>query len=292
MPAIYTSDDDDNTRWFDFAFREGDIVISTRSKHGTTWMQMICALLVFESEQLPAPLTELSPWLDHTAEPVQVVRHRLAAQAHRRFIKSHTPLDGLPMDPRATYVVVARHPLDAAVSLYHQSLNIDRRRLAELVGMDPAEADARPAPPPLDQWLREWIAWKGQPAERLESLPGVLHHVVDAWERQGPNVVLVHYADLLADLPAQMRRLADALGFDIGAERIGELSVAATFDAMRDRSDQLAPDALGVLKDRGQFFREGRSGQASEILESADLAAYEAHAASLAPPEVLTWLHR
>jgi sulfotransferase family protein len=43
---------------------------------------------------------------------------QLAAQEHRRFIKTHTPLDGIPLDPRVTYLVTARHPLDVAVSLY------------------------------------------------------------------------------------------------------------------------------------------------------------------------------
>ncbi len=38
----YRSPDEDSARWLDFAYRPGDIVISTRSKHGTTWMQMIC----------------------------------------------------------------------------------------------------------------------------------------------------------------------------------------------------------------------------------------------------------
>ena len=99
-----------------FPFRDGDIVISTRSKHGTTWVQMICALLVFREADLPAPLPDLSPWLDWVGEPRDEVVARLEAQGHRRFVKTHTPLDGLPLDPRATYVVVARHPLDAAVS--------------------------------------------------------------------------------------------------------------------------------------------------------------------------------
>ncbi len=34
----YRSEDEDSARWLDFPFREGDIVISTRSKGGTTWL--------------------------------------------------------------------------------------------------------------------------------------------------------------------------------------------------------------------------------------------------------------
>ena len=61
-PLRYRSSDEDSDRWSQFRFRPGDIVISTRSKHGTTWMQMICALLVFQSTDLPMPLSDLSPW--------------------------------------------------------------------------------------------------------------------------------------------------------------------------------------------------------------------------------------
>jgi hypothetical protein len=55
-PYRYQSPDEDSARWLGFPFRQGDIVISTRSKTGTTWVQMICALLIFQDPELPAPL--------------------------------------------------------------------------------------------------------------------------------------------------------------------------------------------------------------------------------------------
>ena len=61
--------------------------------------------------------------------PLDVVYARLAEQPHRRFIKTHTPLDGIPLDPQVTYIVTARHPLDMFVSLRHQLDNIERARL-------------------------------------------------------------------------------------------------------------------------------------------------------------------
>jgi aryl sulfotransferase len=96
----------DSGRWDGFEFRGNDIVISTPSKCGTTWMQMICALLIFQNPGLPAPLTDLSPWLDIQTDTVENVFAALEAQQHRRFIKSHTPLDGLPYDGRVTYICV------------------------------------------------------------------------------------------------------------------------------------------------------------------------------------------
>ena len=141
-PVRYQSPDEDSARWFGFPFRPGDIVISTRSKSGTTWMQMICALLIFQTVDPPAPVAELSPWLDWLGTPRAEVYALLERQEHRRFIKTHTPLDGVPFDSRVTYIVVARHPLDMAVSLYFQSLNLDRARMNKLTGR-PAPADRR-----------------------------------------------------------------------------------------------------------------------------------------------------
>lgn len=291
-PVRYRSSDEDSARWDAFALRPGDIVISTRSKSGTTWMQMICALLVLGTPDLPAPLPSLSPWVDHLVEPVEDVVRRLDAQRHRRFVKTHTPLDGVPLDPRATYVVVARHPLDMAVSLYHQGANIDRARLRELTGV-PGPAGPPPPRPDLHAWLRAWTERETTPAEAMDSLVGVLHHVTAAWSRRDAgNVVLVHYADLLADLPGEMLRLADLLGITVPEDRWDDLVEAATFASMRDRADQITPNTLGVLKDNAAFFREGRSGTGREVLSAEEMSRYEARVATLAPRDVVAWLHR
>jgi aryl sulfotransferase len=289
VPVRYRSSEEDSGRWQDFPFRPGDVVVSTRSKSGTTWVQLICLLLVLRTAELPRPLGELSPWLDWLAEPRDEVLSRLAAQRHPRVIKTHTPLDGVPLDPRATYVVVGRHPLDMAVSLYHQGDNIDRDRFRALAGQPPPDRP-RPPRPPLRDWLRRWIDQDSDPREELDSLPGVLWHLSDAWRRrEQANIVLVHYHDLSADLDGEMRRLAARLDLEPPTP---ELVAAAGFERMRARADQLVPDRLGVIKDRAAFFRRGRSGAGREELGEAELARYAARAAELAPPDLLAWLHR
>jgi hypothetical protein len=291
-PTRYRSDEEDSARWHDFPFRQGDVVISTRSKSGTTWMQMICALLVFESPSLPAPLSELSPWLDWLITPHDEVLARLTAQEHRRVIKTHTPLDGIPIDARATYLVVARHPLDMAVSLYHQGANLDRERIRQLTGQP--EPDRPPSPRlPLHDWLLSWIDRDVEPHTELDSLPGVMWHLSDAWARQGEeNVMLVHYDDLSSDLDRQMRRIAARLGIDVPVEIWPELVEAATFAHMRARAKELVPDPSGVLKDSAAFFRRGTSGSGRELLTTEQLAHYRARTAQLASSELLEWLHR
>lgn len=290
-PYRYTSEDEDSARWTGFPFRDGDIVISTRSKSGTTWTQMICALLVFGSSKLPAALSDLSPWLDMTTEPRADVYALLEAQQHRRFIKTHTPLDGVPLDSRATYIVVARHPLDMAVSLYHQSNNINRQRLHELLGT-PAPTAPEPPPRPVREWLLSWASATSDPRTAMDSLSGVMWHLSDAWARRDqPNIVLLHYDDLSADLEAEMRKLAERLGIQIADEVWPELVHAATFDQMRSNVHDLVPDRKGVFKDKAAFFRRGRSGSGRELLTEDELATYRAHVATMGPADLVAWLH-
>ena len=290
IPFRYQSTDEDSARWLGFPFRDGDIVISTRSKTGTTWVQMICALLIFQTSELPAPLAQLSPWLDHLIVPRDEVYAQLAGQEHRRFIKTHTPLDGIPLDPRATYIVTARHPLDMFVSLYHQGDNIDRERLRQLTGQPEPAEPPRPRTPLHDRLLR-WIADDDDPREYPDSLPGLMWHLSDAWARRHePNVLLVHYDDLLADLDGQMRWLAGQFGIAVPEQAWPALVQAATFERMRGSADTLVPTA-GLFKSNAAFFRRGTSGAGREILTDEELAAYHARVSQLAPSDMLTWLH-
>jgi hypothetical protein len=253
---------------------------------------MICALLVFQTAELPAPLAEISPWLDWLGAPRDELFRRLEAQDHRRLVKTHTPLDGIPLDPRAVYIVVARDPLDLAVSLYHQGDNLDRKRVRELTGqLERSEPPA--ARPTLREWLLAWIDSDADPRDAMDSLRGVMAHASDAWARRGePNVILVHYDDLAADLDGSMRALAARLKITVPEATWPELVDAAGFERMRARAPQLAPDAAGVLKDRAAFFRRGSSGAAREVLSSVELQHYRDRTQAMTTPDLWTWLHR
>ena len=329
-PIHYQSPDEDSGRWLGFRFRPGDIVISTRRKTGTTWMQMICALLIFQTPELPDSLWHLSPWLDNLGVPLDFQYGLLAEQQHRRFIKTHTPLDGIPLDPRVTYIVTARHPLDTFVSLCRHNEIIghppegsghppplrhhtgpprppmpgrphmpDDRHKPPLSGARPAPPPmptGAPAPPMSPEMLHHallgWIADDGDPSRNLDSLPGVLWHLSDAWAKRGePNVLLVHYDNLLADLEGQMRWLAGRLGIAVPENAWPALTQAATLKRMRDGAQSIVPMPPGAVQDAASFFRRGTSGAGRETLSDEEMAGYYARAAQLAPPDMLEWLH-
>lgn len=290
----YLTSLEDSARWDAFAFRSDDIVISAPSKSGTTWTQMICALLVFQTPELPAPLTVLSPWMDMRIRPVADVDAQLDAQRHRRFIKTHTPLDGLPTYAGVTYVAVGRDPRDVAVSLHHQGANLDRDVIARLLG----EAGPQPQSPPARQhserdWFLWWMRAEVSPLEDLDSLRGLAWQQSIAWSRRDdPDVVLLHYGDLSADLEGQMRRLAEQLGIVVPEETWPALVEAATFERMRERAADRVPDERqGIMKDTTRFFRSGTSGQWRRWLTDEDAAAYERRVNELTTPDLASWLH-
>ncbi len=47
-----------------------------------------------------------------------------------------------------------------------------------------------------------------------------------------------------------------------------------------------------MLKDPAAFFRHGASGDGRELLTAGELAHYRARVATMAPADLLHWLHR
>ena len=287
----------DSSRWDGFAFRPGDVVISTPPKCGTTWTQMLCALLIFDGPEFPARLEEVSPWLDNCIRPLAAVTADLAAQTHRRVIKTHTPLDGLPLHPDVTYLVVGRDPRDVAISMEHHVANMDFAHFLELraeaVGNeDLAELPPRPVPSedPAERF-RTFVA--DETPTTQTTLASVLHHLDTGWQhRREANIALFHYADLTADLVGELLRLAGVLGIPCSPERARDLATEASLARMRERAVEIAPSgSLGIWKDVGAFFRSGGSGEWRDRVSAADLAAYEARVAGLVEPDLAAWVH-
>jgi aryl sulfotransferase len=126
----------------------------------------------------------------------------------------------------------------------------------------------------------------------MDSVRGVLWHDAGAWARRAePNIILLHYADLSADLGSQMRQLAARLGITVPEATWPDLIHAATFASMRAAAGQIIGPSR-ILKKPADFFRRGTSGSGRELLTTQELAHYYARAAELAPPDMLAWLHR
>jgi hypothetical protein len=91
-------------------------------------MQTIVGMLLLDRTDLGCRSCSISPWLDMLIQLGGETLSILEAQTHRRFIKTHTPLDGVPGLDSVTYLTVTRHPLDAALSLRDHHANMDREQ--------------------------------------------------------------------------------------------------------------------------------------------------------------------
>lgn len=285
----------DSARWSGFDLRPDDIVISTPAKCGTTWMQTLCAFLVFDATHFDRPLAEISLWLDQLTESLDSVVGKFEAQQHRRIIKTHTPLDGVPRLDGVTYLCVGRDPRDVSLSWAHHWSNMDLEAFvaarAAAVGLDDlAELGPPPEMPPEDPLERFW-QWVD--SEDGIGLAALLAQLTTYWEaRHEQGVHLFHYGDLQADLVAELRRLADILGIERPDERLAELAAAATFDSMKARAEDFVPNArTGFWRDKESFFHRGQNGQWRELLDEGALRRYDARVAQLVPADLAAWAH-
>ena len=285
----------DSSRWDGFEFRDDDIVISTPPKSGTTWTQMLVALLIFGSSEFPRPLSEISLWLDMQLASKDDVFARLDAQTHRRFIKSHTALDGLPYDERVTYICVGRDPRDVAVSCRHHMSNLDLEQFLKVreqgVGLDDLAELVPPQKEPMDPIVEFLETDFESDNVNVMSLSYVLHHLQSFWDRRDdPNITLFHYGDLQADLPGQLRRLAGVLDIELPDSKVDELAAAASFAAMRDNAEMVAPNSdTQIWRSTTDFFHRGSNGQWREAFDEDLVLRYEKRSSALATPDLLAW---
>jgi hypothetical protein len=288
----------DNARWDAVTLRADDIIVSTPPKCGTTWMQTSVGLLLFQSPDLPAPLSKLSPWVDMLTWPLDELVATVESQQHRRFLKTHTPLDGLPWDEHVTYICVGRDPRDVALSWDNHLASLDlstflNARIAAVGGddLDPSMIPEMPADPVDRFWA--WIE-TDRPGGEIDGLASMVNHINTFWaKRDEPNVHLFHYDELRADLAGELRRLAAILGVDVPEDRWDALVQAATFESMKAKADVLAPDTTHkIWQDNAMFFRRGGgSGRWREVMSDDELPRYRARIEALASPELVEWLH-
>lgn len=284
----------DSTHWDSYRPRAGDIVISTPYKSGTTWMQAICAALIFQSPVLPAPQDGLSPWPDSRFVAAADTAAALEAITHRRYIKTHLPLDGLPYHECVKYIVMGRDGPDVFVSMWNHWQNM-RPEVLDLINRLPGRVGPAFPPPPRDLRVAfdEWIDRPGFPWEQ-DGYPfwSPTYHAQSWWDyRHLPNILFVHFNDLLRDLDGEMRRIAGYLGIDVDEGRWPALVRSAAFEEMRANAALTAPQAtLGIWKDTAAFFHRGTNRQWDGILSNEQIARYRALVASRLPASLEGWL--
>lgn len=285
----------DSTLWQRYVPRPDDIVISTSYKSGTTWMQTIAAHLVLGDGSVPN-IDALSPWLDQRHSAFDDTFERLEAQSHRRFIKSHLPLDGLPFYPQIKYIVVGRDARDVFMSIWNHHTSFMEARVQEI--NDAPGRVGPPMPPPQQEFHAFWHNWitRGWFAWESEGYPywGNMHHTKTWWPyRERDNILFVHFNDLLADLSGEIRRIARFLDIERSDEQIAAVAHAVTFATMKETADQLLPRAAGVWNGGARtFIFKGTNGRWKDVLSAQELALYSEAMERVLTADCAAWLEQ
>ena len=273
----------DNRRWDKVNIRPDDVFVVTPPKCGTTWMQTIVALLISGDPEMETELSVKMPWVDIRIREMEEIAERLEAQTQRRSMKSHTPMDGLPLHDQAQYLCVLRHPLDAHFSYRKHVRNIPMNWFDHWYPEE--DADGTTFRRFLDGGAEGWD---------LDAMPlaTILRHYTAARDLANhPNVTLFHYADMSRDLPGTFARVAALLGITHSSAVMDDLIAAATFDNMKAQAERYAPSGgKGFMKSDSDFFHSGSSNKWVGVLSDAELSAYDAMMDAHLNAEDRAWL--
>jgi aryl sulfotransferase len=226
----------DSTIWNDFQFRDDDIIIATYAKSGTTWVQQIIAQLLFNGAA-DLDVADMSPWLDLRIPPKDIKLAAVQAQTHRRFLKTHLPVDALVFSPRAKYLYIGRDGRDVVWSLYnhHATANAEwYKALNDTPGR--VGPPIEPPPTSIREYYQDWFEKEGYPFWPFWE------NVKSWWDiRHLPNVALVHFAQLKADMPGQIRRMAAFLDSPIDESQWAAILEHCSFEYMKEHATQSVP---------------------------------------------------
>ena len=287
----------DSRRWADVPLRAGDIIVATSPKCGTTWTQRILGMMLSGSPD-PVAVQDVYPWIDMRVKPMDQIQDALARQwqaTGRRSMKTHSPLDALPLHDDVLYIHVARDARDACMSWHNHvgGYTAMTRAMLDHFGTTD-ESIGAPFPPFREDPQAFFRAFVGHPdyAPPTEFSIGSYCTLANSYwsQRHRSNVLLVHYNDLSVDLSGEMRRIADFCAIDVDPRLWPQLVDAASFAAMKRDGAALMPTAAMVWQGGSdRFLNQGTNQRWRAVLSDEDLADYDAAATAGMSPALRAW---
>jgi len=299
--------------------RDGDVMVAVGAKSGTTWM-CYCSDAIRRkgSDEVGLPYTDImysTPWLEMRQYPGQPWSERkdlynttVLPNGKKlkdywdnpafpfRVFKTHfgpkqaggSPYaDILPIKefPKVKYVAVVRNPYEMFGSWY-SFVAKHRDQFRQAWGGFPPEY------PDLDSAAKDVL-----PGGNSESL--YFPYVKSWWAfRNEPNVLLMHYTDMVNDLDGMVRKLSAFLGVDLSPGQAEAVKTKCSFQHMKENSNQfdyILPLNLemGTVIKASQFVNQGKSdggtGAKSGLSAETTHLIEEALATELKDPALRRW---
>lgn len=273
----YTTKISDPSRWQSISPRVGDVVVSSPPKSGSTWAQGILALLISGDLDVDADVSNKAPWIDITFDGQdQILEHWQALKGQRR-LKTHTPLDGIPIWSELRYIAVYRHPIDVHFSFRKHVYHMKQKVLSDIF------------PDDISAGFKIFLEGDHHDGASLASIVEHYRSALDFVPRQ--NLLCLHYADMCNDLAGAFDKIAGHIGVSHSVETMAKLVEAATFKNMKTNANRFAIGAgQGFWRDDADFFDSGTSNKWLGVLPDADIAAYDARMSEMVSDADRSWL--
>ena len=251
LPKAYEKFKDRYKNW---EVRLEDVYVFGFLKTGTTWVQELVwclqnncdidkAKTISGQERVPFLETPvISDFLDEVRPHLDGYFEKLATMDSPRVFKSHLPFGHFPghFIDKSRVVICLRNPKDTVVSYYHHE---------KLIGVFDYSGD-------FETYFDLFM-------DGLLLYTSYFEHIPQLWEqRNHPNVCLLFYEELKADLAGNIRKVAKFLGKEITEEQVGILVDHLSFKKMKqNKSVNLEPFQNGkIMKKEGSFIRRGEVG--------------------------------
>jgi len=204
---------------YQFIARADDVFIATYPRSGTTWMQMILYQLMSKGDMSFEHIYEVIPFLE-----VSLRNGRILGQLKSpRIFKTHLPYRVLSRYA-GRYIYLMRDGKDVLTSYYYF-----HKRYGHFHG-DFSEFFNRflSGQVQYGSWFKHVKEWSLKSAE--------------------PNVLLIHYEDLVQSLEACIKRIADFCEISDLDQKYDVLAKRCSFEFMKKYEKKFAPEYAPELK--------------------------------------------
>jgi len=292
VTRVYKNHHLDSTRWEHYKPREDDIILTTSYKSGTTWMQLIMMYLLAPNHDYEK-VHKFSLWVGSRWNPIEERMNDLEAQTHQRCIKSHLALDGLPYYPQVKYLIVARDARDVFMSFWNHYSNYTDAFYEEINSIPNRVGDPLPrCTSDIHVAWRDWIT-KGWFEWESEGYPfwGNMHHTKTYWDyKHLPNILFVHYNNLLENPHREIKRVADYIGVETSDAQIDDIVELTSFQNMKQNSDQIVGESSDFKGGSKTFINKGTNGRWKDVLSEDELKLYDETVKRILTPDCAHWL--
>lgn len=206
-------------------------------------------------------------------------------------MKTHLPRDALPWDPKVKYIFIGRDGRDMVWSA-HNHLSAGTPAFYDLFkGGPPYDGPELEPPSGTARDMALDLIRDDMPSQNLWPF---WSHTRTWWAaRHQPNLLMIHFNDLKADLDGQMRRIADFLGTpDMPADRWADAVEHCTFAWMKEHGDVSAPPMSDVVFKNGasDFINKGTNSRWKDVLSEDECRQYLEKAERELGKECANWL--